>query len=55
MFTGLLQTEKRNYVRHCLQVEVRPNTQTETVAMNIQRNYSTCLDDDGRLKRTGWL
>lgn len=47
----LIQIEERQDVKHYLQ-----NTQTETVAMNIQSNYSKCLlDDDGRLKRTGSL
>jgi len=50
MFTGLLQIEERQDVKHYLQ-----NTQTETVAVNIQPNYSKCFDDDGRLKRTGSL
>ncbi|XP_017433714.1 amino acid permease 4 isoform X2 [Vigna angularis] len=46
MHQGII--EERQDVKHYLQ-----NTQTETVAMNIQPNYSKCLDDDGRLKRTG--
>ncbi|KAK7312249.1 hypothetical protein VNO77_35996 [Canavalia gladiata] len=47
--------EERHDIRHYLQVEVRPNTQTETEAINIQSNYSKCFEDDGRLKRTGTL
>ncbi|KAL5791186.1 hypothetical protein ACOSQ2_006074 [Xanthoceras sorbifolium] len=43
--------EERHDIRHYLQVEVQPKTETE--ATNPQSNYAKCFDDDGRLKRTG--
>ncbi|TQE00487.1 hypothetical protein C1H46_013913 [Malus baccata] len=44
--------EERHDTRHYLQVEVQPKV-SESKAINPQSNYSTCFDDDGRLKRTG--
>ncbi|KAI9128435.1 hypothetical protein K1719_001428 [Acacia pycnantha] len=46
-------TEERDDFRHNLHVEVKPKTQTEAHAVDIHSNFSKCLDDDGRFKRTG--
>ncbi|KAG5547747.1 hypothetical protein RHGRI_013437 [Rhododendron griersonianum] len=49
-----LQFEERQDIRHYMQVEIQPKSQShETEAMNPLSNYSKCFDDDGRLKRTG--
>ncbi|XP_052192330.1 amino acid permease 3-like [Diospyros lotus] len=46
--------DERHDIRHYMQVEVQPKAQSrEAEAINPLANYSKCLDDDGRLKRTG--
>lgn len=45
--------ENRNQ-RAYLQVEAQPKIDEDTESLNPQYN-SKCFDDDGRLKRTGYI
>lgn len=50
VFNFLLQIEDRKDAKHYIELEPLPKTRTETKPITIQ---SKCLDDDGRVKRTG--